>query len=252
MRSEKAGIMNPYLTVRIPSGESRKEKSRSSARSAAEQALRPFYDRELPREAAKAANEAAKRIQGYCNDGLDSAYHQKCDGITRIIEETVVKLQKEGLNVLKPEEITVKPEIPYDLKSSIDIAQGSRPPKTLSSYIDETEPLEDVSYVENKRLFKFDDYIRVVHYSYVLYSIGYNIKNDVQKVLDENSRRANELLDSTWVSFLKNLDREINDRKATLKSQVDACRNTLKQESDTAEIEAAISHLDTLTKGVSQ
>lgn len=232
-----------------------KERSEYAARKKLEERVKPVYEkreRVVSEAVRKAMDYVRKR---YCFSGLDSAYVICCNKITQEMNKCVLSFQKMGVPVSGAIEISVKPELPPDLSSEIerelmDDAVPYGEYYTLSKYVEMYGDIDCYSEYE-KGLFGIEREVDMYHVYSTFHIVG-EIEKDIKSNLDSNIRYANDILNRHWQTFLKKVVLEVNNRKATLKSQVDACRNTLKQESDTAEIEAAISHLDTLTKGVSQ
>ena len=244
-----------FISFSIPSINI-KERSEYAARKKLEERVRPVYEkreRVVREEVRKIMDGIRKR---YCVAGLDSAYASCCNKITQVINECVLSFQKLGVPVYGTIEISVTPELPSNFSSEIEqeLMDGAVPYGgefyTLSKYVEMYGYISCYpEYV--KGLFGIEREVDMYHVSST-YDIIREMEKDIKSRLDTNICYANGTLNRYWQAFCQKVALEVKNRKATLKSQVDAYRNTLKQESDTAEIEAAIVHLNTLKEEVSR
>ena len=237
------------LNCRIPSGNSDKDKSKGWARSNAESEMNAFYEDATNYELDKAVDDAVRRVEKYCEISLNSAYRQKCNDITMVLEKSILRFQQLGIMISGISEVLIDPNISSSLSDSIkSLLKEATIRRSLSAYIERETPREDIEY--SRGLFGSERCITTYYYS--LWNIGYAIVSDINDALNKNSKRANQELNKVWQDFRKNLQPLVTQRKDAIKNQVDAYKSTLTQSSVPASIQAALNHLDILQKEVSQ
>lgn len=244
-------VCSRYIfSLPYPSNRSGQAKSESEARQKLESALRTTYD-SRDRILDKVVDSFMQEAHRYTADGLDSRYFSECSSVNQAFEKCVLDLQKIGVSVQKDTDISVKPDIPYGLASELERSLRDGVVRygdyySLSKYIDMYADIYSIGTSYEKG---FLGIIREIPcYSYDIGSAKREMEKDMESEWKSNVSSVNQRLTGIWQDFLIKLYAAVNTRKTALKSQVDAYRSTLQQESDHTGIDAAISHLDTLKK----
>lgn len=221
----------PHQYIRLAKSQSGKASSLLECSQKVKNALRPIYD-SMQGKVQDAANQSEKAALKYCTTGMDSVYFASCNKINQVFEEAVMALQKQGIPISGGPEISVNPNLPDDFRDTVMgyLYQYSVKQSMLSlgTYVDKYvwlhelgEPYETKDYRQKRGLFGgMKDYEVTVYY-YDIYNSSRYMEENLQRAVDSNIDMANNYINLYWKEFQSSLKFAANERKATLKRQMD-------------------------------
>lgn len=231
-----------------------KERSEDSARRKAEDKLKTVYDKRerLVQEAIRNMMPSVKR---YCFVGLDSAYASCCNRVAQALNIGLLALQKLELSIPAIAEIFVAPELPSGLLDEIKETLASDVVQyggyyTLRKYVEMyTAPSCYPEYVSG--LFGIQREVDMYHIS-DSWSVIREMEKDMESSWKSNIASANSTLNRYWKDFYEKLTKEVEKRKAIIKTAADTYTAALKLESGGGRLSVALTQLADLEKEASK
>lgn len=212
------------------------------------------YARDTVEEAKRASARMAEQARkDYGTTGLDSAYFKKCNAINSILEELQVALAAHGVHLSNYQEIQIQPDI-SEFDSSIEPLRDNSGYWSAGEYLDVYENRIEVNQYDNwyeeRGLFGITKYApKYLIYTYRAVS---EIDGTINQTFKDHFEYAQERVDRfCWQPFLKKLRAKAAERLAEMRK---AAENEVSETGKAAEkpYQAALAHMDTLQKEVSQ
>lgn len=250
-------IVPRYIFISLsrtnPYGHARSE---SAARSKLADELRSVYNSRNQVLGKSIDPVVADLRRRYCTSGMDSEYFGACNHINKEFEKSILKLQGLGISMQRPSDISVQPELPSGLAYEIDQILRDDVVRSdgyysLDKYIDMYASIDYDTYGRYEKGFLGIE--RLIHeYDYCAGNAEWEMEKDMRSSLETNIEIANNQLGTIWKGFCEKVNAEVSSRKSALKQQVDAYKSTLTRSAEPADLQPALTHLETLEREVRQ